>query len=480
MRKKDGHSSRINDLVLTQTGQLFSCSEDGFICQWDVHSGQLLWKSKRLQDVPRKLCLTSDTTILASGSSTIRLWDLSSKQTIKKITGHSSSLTSMKFSEDDKLLLTSSNERFIYLWDCSLDSTDKKALQGFVCTSGTIQTDITQQLISDGCTCLALLDSNSIELWNFLSVNKTTKPIKAEGKVSSKSNIFCVQFCNQNQIIIAYGTPTKPTFQKLEFSTQTGQIVTEQELSTTSSNILLPSNKDVKQTKKSKKSNESVIGSINMPIPDEEILSYTPQSNEKKGDSELTIQDKLEALGLSIPTKEIPKADSLHTNIIQALNARDNKLMESCLQTNDSTVIKNTVHGLPASQVLPFLNFIIEHFQAAPSRIDLIPWLRSILLYHSSYLVTVPDLAKSLTRLYVTIDSRLAAFPHLLKLSGRLDLLVSQLSNVTEVYDYRSSATIYEEESSGDEEDDIDNKIEQEDDETNNIEANDMMEYDDD
>ena len=45
----------------------------------------------------------------------------------------------------------------------------------------------------------------------------------------------------------------------------------------------------------------------------------------------------------------------------------------------------------------------------------------------SRYLMTVPDLPKVLAGMYNLVDSRLAVFPRLLKLCGRLDLLLSQV-----------------------------------------------------
>jgi len=70
-------------------------------------------------------------------------------------------------------------------------------------------------------------------------------------------------------------------------------------------------------------------------------------------------------------------------------------------------------------------------------------WIRTILIEHTSYLMTLPDLVKSLSGLYLIVDSRLTVFKKLLKLSGRMDLLLSQISasRATHV----SAPVIYEE-----------------------------------
>ena len=47
---------------------------------------------------------------------------------------------------------------------------------------------------------------------------------------------------------------------------------------------------------------------------------------------------------------------------------------------------------------------------------------------HASYIMSTPNVIKTLSSLHETIDARLGAFKRLLKLSGRLDLVLSQMS----------------------------------------------------
>lgn len=72
---------------------------------------------------------------------------------------------------------------------------------------------------------------------------------------------------------------------------------------------------------------------------------------------------------------------------------------------------------------------LMEKFEARPSRgAALVPWLRAVMVQHTAYLMTVPGLVHKLARLYQTVDARLVVFKKLLKLSGRLDLVLSQLA----------------------------------------------------
>ena len=127
--------------------------------------------------------------------------------------------------------------------------------------------------------------------------------------------------------------------------------------------------------------------------------------------------------------KAPPKAESLRTVLIQALHSGDNSLLEYCLSVSDKKVIDRTIAKLPSEYVLPFLQHVIDKFQAKPSRgVTLVVWIKSILISHTAHLLAVPELTATLSPLYQTVDERMQSFKPMLKLSGRLDLVMSQIS----------------------------------------------------
>lgn len=73
----------------------------------------------------------------------------------------------------------------------------------------------------------------------------------------------------------------------------------------------------------------------------------------------------------------------------------------------------------PTHAHVPRLPCQFSQFQSNPKfGMTLIQWLRSILINHTSYLMTVPELVKSLSSLYGAVDQRLTVFKDLLKLDG--------------------------------------------------------------
>jgi U3 small nucleolar RNA-associated protein 5 len=150
---------------------------------------------------------------------------------------------------------------------------------------------------------------------------------------------------------------------------------------------------------------------------------------------EITIEEKLKALAVldednkrKTSKSALPKADSLHQMLIQALTTNDYSLLEDCLRVNDGRIISNTVQRISTSYVISFLTQVVQRFQKNPNRCEsLAKWIKSILLTHMSYLMTNPSLAENLAPLYQTVDSRISVFNKLMKLQGRLDALDQQV-----------------------------------------------------
>ncbi|KAG7381278.1 Hsp90 cochaperone shq1 [Phytophthora pseudosyringae] len=123
-----------------------------------------------------------------------------------------------------------------------------------------------------------------------------------------------------------------------------------------------------------------------------------------------------------------PDASSLASVLEQALQARDNALLEYCLRTRDVKVVAKTVARVSASRVLALLEVIVRKLERSPNRFArLCPWLRAVLLHHTAYLVAQPDLVPSLSALYQLLETRLQVHEQMQKLSGRLALVLGQI-----------------------------------------------------
>ena len=161
-----------------------------------------------------------------------------------------------------------------------------------------------------------------------------------------------------------------------------------------------------------------------------------------------------------------PRAGSLAHMLAQALHSKDDALLEECLNNTGDAVVRSTVARLPPTLAVQFLIDVVHKLEARPSRgVMLMVWIKAVLMIHSSYLMTVPDLPEVLSSMYALVDSRLSVFPRMLKLCGRLDLLLSQVALKSagaadiDADELQKPEVEYVEESSEGEEDDGDGEM---------------------
>ncbi|KAI0662410.1 NUC189-domain-containing protein [Cubamyces menziesii] len=143
----------------------------------------------------------------------------------------------------------------------------------------------------------------------------------------------------------------------------------------------------------------------------------------------------------SAPVEAVP-ASSLTRTLIQALHSSDTRLLETCLAHSDVTLIRNTVRRLPPQLAVPLVTACVERLSrgargnnmkgggggASSQRgTALINWVKAVLTTHSGHLMTMPDLVARLSGLHATLTQRLTLQESLLSLSGRLDMVISQI-----------------------------------------------------
>lgn len=89
---------------------------------------------------------------------------------------------------------------------------------------------------------------------------------------------------------------------------------------------------------------------------------------------------------------------------------------------------------LPTNYVIQLIKELNKRLKGhAQSGLGLIKWLKTVLMIHTSYLMSFPDLIESLGSVYEMMNARTKLFPQLSKLQGKLQLVMSQVTSQTEV-----------------------------------------------
>eukprot|EP00123_Amoebidium_parasiticum_P011451 comp20721_c0_seq1/m.27070 comp20721_c0_seq1/g.27070 ORF comp20721_c0_seq1/g.27070 comp20721_c0_seq1/m.27070 type:complete len:606 (-) comp20721_c0_seq1:170-1987(-) len=477
-----GHTDRVNDVVFSKDGTtIFSCSADKQIIHWDLATGQPISQWKGDTHAVTGLQLSADGSFLLAAGRTIKAWDVATKKATKKYTGHENPVSCISFTPSEGGFVTmAAEDRFLFVWECGED-----AKTTAVATLSMEEAPVAMTTAEGKvCRVLAVTAGGILHVWqpDFDKARsaKKAKPlvpgatitVVAKGDKSKWLPVIGATFAGEPsapQVLLVRGSILKPVFETVSILDDEGDelkssIVLERD---PSAGLLLDKESETKRPK-GQREDVKVIGAGDMALPTA-ATTDRPKKKQQDHTAEMTIEERLAQMAAANGVVEstvdgegeVPKADSLARLLIQALHSGDNQLLEECLSNSTEAVIKNTVKRLPAPHVIPFLQRLIEKFQARPNRgLQLVPWMKATILSHTNYLVTVPDLPQTVGGLYQMVDSRLAVFNKLLALNGRLDLLLSQVTvrgqaeGVDEVA--ASPEAVYEEEdteSSGDEDD---------------------------
>lgn len=138
-------------------------------------------------------------------------------------------------------------------------------------------------------------------------------------------------------------------------------------------------------------------------------------------------------------------AQSLATLLTQSLNSNDKNLLESCLSQKDLNIIRNSVNRLPSQLAIPLLNQCTTRLakpgRAGPKRAKaLLEWSKAVLTIHTAYLLSVPQITQKLLGLHSALSQRINSHEQLMSLSGRLDVVLSQIALQRSIQEERRSA----------------------------------------
>lgn len=436
---KGSHNKRVSSFVFSSTGlKGYSC-DDEKVVEWDIPSEKEIKKIISDKGCSHVAVLIDDKTIISAGNS-IKKVDIKSKEVKKEWSGHTTEIQQMVLSPNSTHLVSFATEdRFINIWSLPEDQNNQTASVLNV-ESNPLCIDSAESGNSQGqFYFLTLTDDDVINVWeqpikSDSKNKKKSKPVKPESQVyfhdeeNKKIGLIGGRFCtvsNRVVIIAARGSSSKPIFEQIDFTDDKGELIPEIKLQRESQNGLLIQQQKQEKTKKSKQ-DVTILGAADISLPAPKMTATTIEGMQGP-----TLEEKMKDLSVieERSDKSIPKAGSLQQMLIQALHTDDSVLLEKCLMVSSPTVIRRTIQRLPPPYVIPFLTQIIARFQKKPNRgAYLAIWIREVLMNHTAYLTTVPNLLTKLGPLYQTVDHRLGVFKRLLRLSGRLEMVMSQVS----------------------------------------------------
>ncbi|KAI0793306.1 WD40-repeat-containing domain protein [Abortiporus biennis] len=405
-------------------------------------------------------------------------------RTLYSFTGHASSVKGLLWVSSSRFLSYAEGDRFVNLWQLPEDNGE-----GRVIASIPLDADVRSiSLFSsptdpNNQTLIALSNSGRISVVPLVVAETkasgiptlTAKSHIVVGTTKSTDSSKPAQIISISSVLEEDGKVkvarlvggVKLAFDVTEYLDATGDFISEVRLSPLSASVLASSASDGVKGATTKRYNESSSTAVRsgLELGQDASMDDVP-TNDADGEldvdmAELSLGQRLTALtgttqedaGASSdeePNKSkaepsssnaVP-ASSLTRTLIQALHSSDAGLLETCLAHSNANLIQNTVRRLPPQLAVPLITACVERLgrgkgvgrgkgggagAGAQRGTGLIRWIRAVLIIHGGHLLTMPDLVARLAGLHQTLTTRLALQENLLSLSGRLDMVISQI-----------------------------------------------------
>ncbi|XP_022072511.1 WD repeat-containing protein 43 [Acanthochromis polyacanthus] len=478
-----GHSGGVNCVQWhPEDSLLYSGSDDTNIAEWDLQTGKTRSKWKADRAAVTSLCVSPDGKLLLSAGQTIKMWDLDTKEVYRKFTGHSTAVTTLCFattrppdSNGLYFLSGAAHDRLLSVWQVREDGKDKNSVVSFTLTDEPQHIDLVASNSKEEAVRLAVVcKDGQLHLFEHFLNGPCKKPLSPSCTVQMSDTkespmpiplLAAALGANTRTVLLAYGNHLQPVMEKVEINTAERHVCLTRDVQTSLSLSM--------ETTVSKVKTPIVKANCRVLVPGlpghQAPVKGTSQGSEKRkkdtDTKEMSIAERLGEIDLSTVSieKGAPKGTaSLQTDnfavlLVQGLESNDASILNKVFQTRKEMVIKKTVARLPLPAVLPLVEELTKRLQGHPfTAVLMVRWLKAVLMHHTSYLASLPDLVTKLGVLYHMIESRVKMFHKLTKLHGKLYLLTTQVatndsSNTVSDVDH-TAKLVYEEESSDEDE----------------------------
>ncbi|XP_055531615.1 WD repeat-containing protein 43 [Wyeomyia smithii] len=459
--KGAGHSGPIT-AICAEVGadSLYTAGADGKVIEWSL--SQCEQKKAHNVGVEKLTCLAvvdKGETIL-TGARQLKLWDMQQEEVSKSFVGHTSNTVRAErvFGSDEKVyvLTTSVHDRHVSLWSMEGDG---RSPVGIFTMDDAPEYISTRML--DSKLHLVTVSKSGMAYYYIKSLDKISvnKPIKANhtyevaldtagsgSKAVDRLPIYTasIEFSpNQEQLLVGYGTEINLKFE---------QITIEKDIK---QNVIIREQKSI-----SKRSEDKLLKTKTPTVDNAtaEFLNPVNASRKSLKTLEIPMEARLENLALA-SSDSSPRGKEAQKNmahlLIQGLHSKDAAILRNVFSRNDPDVIARTAERVPAQYVSVLLDEISGLMQKKTVHVaTAICWLKALIHSHASQLMALgsENLLSNFGTCLGIIEYRVEHANSLSKLSGRLDLLVSQIDRSDQLTGTADTeqALVYQEEDDSD------------------------------
>ncbi|XP_074565282.1 uncharacterized protein LOC141821812 [Curcuma longa] len=463
----DCHPGGVNAVCFSEFHRsVYTTGVDGMVCEIDAAKGSLIGKFRAFTKSISSMAVSADGKILATASGQLKTFGCSDNKKLQKFSGHPVAVRCMIFSQDGQYIMTSGvGERHIAIWKVGGDKKQSVSCilsmehPAVFLDSKEVQKD---EKFGEGFSVLAISEVGMGYFWYGSSLEELrhSQPTKISVLVEPKINNLAIYGAKlldipkaaSGHVFLAYGSLVKPSFQKLLV-----HYGTDIKLDDAEGGILLPIGSFPHPQKPQMRGMKGMVTALDrtnaehavFPIPklhthdkkrkhsmakltagsedattDQIIKEVKKQSTDRRvvlqrmEEDTICLEDKLRELGI-ISENDCSKESLDHYS--DGMISSDAKI--------SSRKIRVHVSSMNSADAYNFLEDLISAWRKrTPGLKHVLQWIYYILLMHGQFVASKDSSAGMLDGLQKA--SKNMPINHLLKLSGRIRLITTQIDKI--------------------------------------------------
>ncbi|KAJ3318997.1 WD repeat-containing protein 43 [Boothiomyces sp. JEL0866] len=369
------HTSKLVDFCFSTDGKRgWSLDQDGTVFGWNIRKQITKTTYKSKIDGAVKIAASSSGDRLVIAGNQIEIVKLGELANEKTLSGHATQISQILLTEK-YIYSIAEDDRFISRWTLrSSEDTQEKGDPKLYVVDSTPKSIS----VSDDGALLSLLENGAIAVWDVTPASAKGKPDGTIELNSENQEIMNAVF-NGARILLAYGSVFEFVLERVAYlkdkAVQKHVVLTRSTVST---------------PKKSTGQNGMQVIDGNESTKKAHIMENLV--------NEPTIEDQVKALIVDEPTETKQSSQLTVTQLLsQALHSGDVDMLEKALSVSNRKTIYGTVRAIHATQVIRLIDAV------------------------------VPKLTRQLGSLHRMLEARQSVTSKLVKLSGRIDMVLSQM-----------------------------------------------------
>ncbi|KAH8402003.1 hypothetical protein KR009_009087 [Drosophila setifemur] len=439
--KGDSHDGAVASIAYDNAGHLYTVGTDCRALVWSLAEERCTDSWQVGPEKPQHIVYLPKSRTLAVGSRQLKVYDVKTKELVETFTGHSgeiSTISSVVCTDNSEFVLTTAKmERVICFW--KIEKRGKNKASACTLLMEDLAYCLTSETREDGQLRVASVTRNGnihIYLLNVksLSAEKFVKPkvslqIVSDGAETVEPILavaahFVTDSNRSHEILFSYGNR-----QQLQFERFTPNYAEKL-------NVIVRADPK-KQYAKKKGKNELGLQAetkIKKPIVSQKTVEYNSALPvfQKKVQNEMPMEARLQHLQIHATklTGGKLQTQSKTQLLMQALHSKDQTMIQAVLSTHDMETIQLTLERLPLEYVSPLVNELSILLQGKHANVSsAVRWLHVLASTHTSVLMSEDKeaLREKLGVCLGVAEQRMLCLSEALQISGRVNLIISQM-----------------------------------------------------